>query len=72
MNEKTTSLKQLWFLIHTLSRKDRSSFGATTRQNFAAIGGRHAGTETVDRLVFALAWLICTFHLKSLRCVLHA
>lgn len=37
-----------------------AAFGAATGQYFTAVGGFHAGTETVVALAFQIAGLVCT------------
>jgi hypothetical protein len=41
--------------------KAGAAFGTATGQYFAAIGGFHAGTETVIALAFQVAWLVGAF-----------
>jgi hypothetical protein len=38
-----------------------AALGAATGQNFAAVSGLHAGTETVVAFAFQIAGLICAF-----------
>lgn len=39
-----------------------TTFGATARQHFTTIGGRHTGAKTMDASTFQIAWLKSSFH----------
>jgi hypothetical protein len=48
--------------VNALRRQTGTALGAATRNNLAAVGGGHTGTETVNALTLQYAWLKRSFH----------
>lgn len=59
------------FLTGNRDRQSLAAFCATTREDLAAVLGRHAGAKAVVIQPLAVRWLKCSFHL-SLPAVLRA
>jgi hypothetical protein len=56
-----TKPKRWLFATAALDTKARTALGATTGQNFTAIGSFHAGTESVIAFTLQIAGLVSTF-----------
>ena len=48
--------------VNVLRRQTGTALGTTARDNLAAVGSCHAGTETVNALTLQYAWLKRSFH----------
>jgi len=48
--------------VNVLCRQTGTALGATTGNYLTAVGGCHAGTETVNALTLQYAWLKRSFH----------
>lgn len=64
-SQKTMRFRKIQSLhktIDTLRRQTCTAFGATARNDFAAVGSCHTSTETVNAFTLQYAWLKRSFH----------